>query len=128
MRDCGAKSQAERASYLYLLPSNSLFPAGLENELLSLFSTAPGTPTTYDPHVARPAVSTTRKLGRIESIDIVRGIAMVLMAIDHVRVYSGLPAGGPTAASWPAGTAPPAAGWRAASRRGGTRRTGLPGP
>ena len=26
-----------------------------------------------------------------------RGAVMILMAIDHVRVYSGLPAGGPTA-------------------------------
>jgi uncharacterized membrane protein len=50
---------------------------------------------TYDARVTGlPPASPARE--RIASLDIVRGVVMILMAIDHVRVYSGLPAGGPT--------------------------------
>lgn len=44
--------------------------------------------------MAATSASTTR----VASIDIVRGAVMILMAIDHVRVYSGLPPGGPSPA------------------------------
>ena len=45
---------------------------------------------------APPAISVPASTSRIASIDLIRGAVMILMAIDHVRVFSGLPAGGPT--------------------------------
>ena len=43
-----------------------------------------------------PDVAHQERSRRVHTIDVTRGLAMILMAIDHVRVYAGVPPGGPT--------------------------------
>src|ERR1700735_5041827 len=80
-RPCRTTS-AKPFLFLSLKPANKIPAFGNPATMATIPS-----PT---PPVSAPVTS------RINSIDLIRGAVIIVMAIDHVRVYSGLPAGGPT--------------------------------
>ena len=76
-----------------LLRTTSVVPL---RALLQQWRRSPFGPKHLIMALAMPHVEDGSVRPRLRSLDIVRGLIMVLMAIDHVRVFSGVPAGGPT--------------------------------